>query len=74
MPFSTIRFPKSPITNLQFCSIPQDVVPTSPTITRDPRRPVKEGAPEKGSLYLVASSLNFDECEETSLFMVCYQC
>ncbi|PSR77354.1 hypothetical protein PHLCEN_2v7955, partial [Hermanssonia centrifuga] len=61
-PLPPLSRPKSRLTDLQFFAVPPDIVPPSPTITRDPRRPVKEsGIGEKGSIYLVASFLDFED-------------
>lgn len=52
------------LTDLRFFAVAPGVAPPSPTVTRDPRRPVKDsGASEKGGLYLVASGLNFEDCK-----------
>ncbi|KAJ3537580.1 hypothetical protein NM688_g6664 [Phlebia brevispora] len=60
-PVAPLRRPGSRLTGLRFCAVPPDIVPPSPTITRDPRRPVKDGMTERGSLYLIASFLDFDD-------------
>ena len=63
LPLPSIKRPGSRLTSLRFCAVPPDIVPPSPTITRDPRRPVKDGMTEKGSLYLLASFLDFADCK-----------
>lgn len=70
VPLSPLKRPGSKLTHMRFCSIPPDTVPPSPTITRDPRRPVKDTASEKASFYLVASFLDFDDCESVCAYMV----
>ena len=62
-PSGLIKLPGSRLTSLRFCVVPPDIVPPSPTITRDPRRPVKDGLTEKGNVFLLASFLDFADCE-----------
>ena len=62
MPLAPLKYARAQLTALRFCSVPPDIVPPSPTITRDPRRPVKDGLTERGSTYLLASSLDFGDC------------
>ncbi|KAI0345167.1 hypothetical protein BDW22DRAFT_1390553 [Trametopsis cervina] len=61
-PLPPIFRPGSTLSGLRFFTVPPDITPPSPSITRDPRRAVKEGGmSEKGALYLAASFLDFDD-------------
>ncbi|KIP09550.1 hypothetical protein PHLGIDRAFT_318783 [Phlebiopsis gigantea 11061_1 CR5-6] len=62
LPLSSIPEVHMQVSDLRFVAVPPGTAPPSPTITRDPRRPTKDiSVTEKGSLYLVASGLDFGE-------------
>lgn len=61
-PLPPVNAMKAHLTELRFFSFPPEIIPPSPTITRDPRRPMKSnGMSEPGSLYLAVSYLDFDD-------------
>lgn len=67
-PCPPIFRPGSQLTDLKFFSVPPDAVPVSPSITRDPRRPAKEASlSEKGSTYLAATFLDFEDCKSRQI-------
>lgn len=62
IPLHSISNCSMPLSGLHFISVPPEIVPASPTATRDPRRPPKGGGvSEKGALYLAASFLDFED-------------
>ena len=71
LPLPSIPEVHMQLTDLRFVAVPPGTVPPSPTITRDPRRPVKDTSiTEKGSLHLVTSGLSFGECGSITLLFV----
>lgn len=71
MPMSPIFLPRTQLTDLRFFAVPPEIIPPSPTITRDPRRPVKDsGVSEKGTLYLTVTSLEFEDCTSTPMLIL----
>lgn len=63
-PMPSINTQKAQMSDLRFFAVPPEIIPPSPTITRDPRRPMKNnGMSETGSLYLAVSYLDYDDCK-----------
>ena len=67
LPIPPISKTRIQLTDLRLFAIPPGTTPPSPTITRDPRRPIKDsGTSEKGSLYLLVSGLDFEDCKSNT--------
>ncbi|EKM55338.1 uncharacterized protein PHACADRAFT_255893 [Phanerochaete carnosa HHB-10118-sp] len=61
-PMPSINTQRAQMSDLRFFAVPPEITPPSPTITRDPRRPMKNnGMSEAGSLYLAVSYLDYDD-------------